>query len=221
MALSRHSLASRGSGILNPTVAQMFARQPVYDSLFSCLPPVSFARMSSLCREVREATIDYATRAYDIDRSLSHYFSDPVAFRKLMARTYLLISGSFALQFFKRTSFSGSDLDLFVHYDIYGHDDSGCERILEIGRWLEGEGYMFKPSPGQGSTLDGEVQELEVVDAMLQRYGEGLAVADVYTFERSPQNHVGTDTVRKVQLVIPSSKHSSPLETILNFHSSE
>ncbi|RPD65292.1 hypothetical protein L226DRAFT_567445 [Lentinus tigrinus ALCF2SS1-7] len=219
--MALHRLPASGTsavtkGILNPAAAQMFTRHLVYDNLFSRLTPGSFARMSGLCREVREATIDFATRAYDIDRSLGHYFSDPVGFRKLMARTYLLISGSFALQFFDRTVFPGSDLDLYIHYDVY---DSECERILEVGRWLEKEGYTYKPDPGQESTLDGEVQELEVVDAMLQRYGEGLAVADVFAFEKHVSNDLREEVVRKIQLVIPSSNHRSPLQTILNFHS--
>lgn len=164
--------------------------------------------------------MDFATRAYDIDRSLGHYFSDPPAFRKLMARTYLLISGSFALQFLDRTKvFPDSDLDLYIHHDIYSSQYD--ENIREIGRWLDSEGYAYKAGPGQEPTLEGEVQELEVIDAMYRRYGEGLAIADVFTFEKHSRGDVGEDVVRKVQLVIPSSKHSSPLETILNFHSSE
>ena len=75
-----NGIASGTLGILNPSVAQMFARHPVYDSMFSCLTPASFARMSQVCRDIREVALDFATRAYNINRRLSYYFSDPSDF---------------------------------------------------------------------------------------------------------------------------------------------
>ncbi|KAI0681752.1 hypothetical protein C8T65DRAFT_535630, partial [Cerioporus squamosus] len=187
------------------------------DNIFSRLSPTSFARISRTCHDVRETTINFATRAYDLNRRLGHYFSDPLAFCALMAHTLLLISRSFALQFFDRTFLPQSDLDLYVHHDIY--ESSHNSRILQIGDWLENEGYVYKPGPGQEPTVHGEVQELEVVDAIHRRYGQGLAVADVLTFEKPFRGVLGEGTTHKVQVIIPSSRHSSPLETILNFHS--
>ncbi|KAI0696059.1 hypothetical protein C8T65DRAFT_615610, partial [Cerioporus squamosus] len=127
-------------GIINPTVAQMFARHPVYDNIFCHLSPASFVRMSRVCCDVQEATKDFASRAYNIDRRLRRYFSDPLAFRALMSRTGLLISGSFALQFFDRSFYPNSDLDLYVWTD---------ESVIEAGNWLKTEGYIYKSSSDQ------------------------------------------------------------------------
>ncbi|TFK88768.1 hypothetical protein K466DRAFT_520276 [Polyporus arcularius HHB13444] len=205
-AVSSSDASSKG--ILNPTVAQMFARHPVYDNIFSRLSPASFARMSCTCRDVRDATIDFATRAYDINRRLAHYFSDPLAFRALMARTPLLISGSFALQFFERSFYPESDIDLYV----YGQTD-----VLDIARWLEKEGYTFKPSSGQRATVDAQIKARHT-EGIFEVYNGGLLVGDVFSFEKQLQAVRGMET-RKVQVVLPSPTHRSPLQTILNFHS--
>ncbi len=206
-----HGNGTSDRGMLNPTMAQMFARHPVYDSIFCRLSPASFARMSRTCRDVREATLDFATRAYDLNRRLGHYFNNTPSFRELMAKTHLLISGSFALQFFDRTFYPGSDFDLYVHLD----DD-----VIEVGRWLKTEGYAYMPSGRQASTLDAEFEALNKEDALLQRYGQGLAVAGVFSFEKQVEGVPGEDTIRKVQIVVPSRNHLSPLETIIRFHSS-
>ncbi|RPD65283.1 hypothetical protein L226DRAFT_456156 [Lentinus tigrinus ALCF2SS1-7] len=186
----------------------MFARHPVYDTIFSCLTPASFARISRVCRDIREGAVDFATRAYNINRRLGYYFSDPLAFRALMARTRFFISGSFALQFFDRTFYPGSDLDLYVQKAL---------DVLEIGRWLEKEGYTYKPTVAQRATVDAQIK-IRQAWGETEVYNGGLVVGDVLSFEKQVQDVSGTET-RKVQLVVPSPRHRSPLETILNFHS--
>ncbi|TFK88767.1 hypothetical protein K466DRAFT_520274 [Polyporus arcularius HHB13444] len=198
-------------GILVPSVAQIFARHPVYDNIFCRLPSASFARMSRVCRDVREATMDFATRAYNIDRKLRRYFSDPLDFRALMSRTGLIISGSFALQFFDRSFYPESDLDLYVW--------SG-ESAPEVGRWLEMEGYTYKPSPTQRTTVDAHMKALanseDVEDEWDDVYG---AIHALFSFEKVIRNIHGLEDTRKIQVIVPGQLHNSPLQTVLTFHS--
>ena len=206
-----NGVASGTLGILNPSVAQTFARHPVYDSIFSSLTPASFARMSQVCRDIREVALDFATRAYNINRRLSYYFSDPLGFRSLMARNHLLISGSFALQFFDRTFYPTSDLDIYISTELW---------VPDVASWLKHEGYMYRPSHGQRATVDAQVTALSTSWGYGEEvYNGGLAVRAVFSFEKRIQVTSGAE-IRKIQLVVPSYRHSSPLQTILGFHSS-
>ena len=110
---------------------KMFVRHPVYDKILSCLSPVSLTRMSYVNHTVRSATQDFASRAYNVNRRLLRFVKDPVTFRSLMARTRMVISGSFALQFFDRTFYPESDLDLYLHPN---------RDMIEVGLYLEREG---------------------------------------------------------------------------------
>ncbi|KAG1758073.1 hypothetical protein EDD22DRAFT_784371 [Suillus occidentalis] len=73
---------------------------------------------------------------------LSRYFSDPLQFRSLQARTGLVMSGSNALQFVDHTSYPESDLDLYAHP---GH-------LYELMEWLESIGYNLTPKRRTGTS---------------------------------------------------------------------
>jgi hypothetical protein len=125
----------------------------------------------------------------------------------MQAHTGTLISGSNALQFLDRTFYEGSDLDLYV-------DNINRE---EVGSYLQSVGYSFKPSNTQSPPFTGVAYRrsgrTEIVDPSddIEIYGM-RGVAGVFNFikEGSPE--------RKIQLITAS---HSPLEIILNFHSSE
>ncbi|KAI0765134.1 hypothetical protein C8Q74DRAFT_1031334 [Fomes fomentarius] len=128
-----------------------------------------------------------------------------------MARTYTIISGSFALQFLDRTYYPGSDLDLYVHPD---------DSILEICLWLEQEGYVYVPASRQNPMLRVEIAhirtsphtDVEHADVLTQY--DTSSVRGILYFERSsPQDPCD---IRKVQVMV---SHNSPMEAILCFHS--
>ena len=96
--------------------------------------------MSSVSGDVRIAVKDFERRAYNVNKHLARFFSDPLSFRSLIAKTRMVISGSFALQFFDRTRYPGSDLDLYAHRD---------DGVHEIGKFLLAEGYVFQRSWSQ------------------------------------------------------------------------
>ncbi|KAI0677691.1 hypothetical protein C8Q78DRAFT_1066155 [Trametes maxima] len=128
-------------------------------------------------------------------------------------RTGTLISGSTALQFFDRTLYPESDLDLYVH----------MRHRREVGRWLLEEGYKFVPSPYQDPRL-----EIEVVHGM-SRGANGIyhipGVSAILTFTKPApgkqdalSDAAGGQEERtlKVQVIVAK---NTPMEAILAFHS--
>ena len=202
----------------NEAVSQIFGRHPIYDEIFSCLTPLALVRMASSSRAIRSATEDFARRAYNINKKLKRYFNDPQSFRSLMARTDMVISGSFALQFFDRSFYPESDLDLYAYPN---------EKLHEIGSHLLKEGYTFKPVGEQIPDLSLEVEYTLLCGPRPHVEENDINMPDVYddavntikgvlNFERPFE---GTDgDARKVQVIVAC---ESPIELILNFHSSK
>ena len=201
-------------GYVNPAL-EMFKRHPIYDNIFSCLTPLALTRMASVNRTIRAVTKDFTARAYNVNRRLSRFFSDSLIFRSLMARVHMVISGSFALQFFDRTYYPDSDLDLYLHPD---------RNIIDVGLYLQQEGYTFLPESWQlkvfkdeaeriCANIDIEVDDVEDDDEASLMYSI-RSLRAVYTFERTLED----GEVRKVQVIV---SRVSPLASILDFHSSK
>ncbi|KZT06562.1 uncharacterized protein LAESUDRAFT_700451 [Laetiporus sulphureus 93-53] len=171
------------------------------NTILSCCCPADIIALSRTCKGVRPKTMCFMTRAYDINHHLLRFFDEPTKFRSLQARTGTLISGSFALQFFDRTVYPESDLDLYVH----------LPRRKEVGHWLLAEGYSFAPNTKQDPDFDNAVDDERILvrDGIYTMRG----VAAVFTFTKKVRD---TETECKVQLVIGS---NSPMEIILSFHS--
>ncbi|KAJ8482370.1 hypothetical protein ONZ51_g5420 [Trametes cubensis] len=156
-------------------------------------------------------------RAFNVNKRLSRYFRDPSAFRSLQARTATVISGSFALQFFDRTFYPESDLDLYVHPNPL---------VLDVGLYLDTEGYIFQPQPWQEETWQAEIEYLcgtmrqpidEIEDpGELSTLYPLKSTRAVYTFVQKPAADADTEGPRKVQIIV---SRSSPLGAILDFHS--
>ncbi|KAI0681875.1 hypothetical protein C8T65DRAFT_690547, partial [Cerioporus squamosus] len=112
----------------------------VYEPIFSTLSPANLVRISSTCRTAYAAAAAYTRLTFDINASSratfprrpAQEYARPRAFRSLQARTGTLVSGSTALQFFKRTVWPESDLDLYVH----------MRHRREVAQWLLDEGYQ-------------------------------------------------------------------------------
>lgn len=198
----------------NPAL-EMFRRHPIYDNIFCHLTPLSLTRMASVDRAIRAVTQDFSTRAYNINRRLSRFFTRPLSFRSLMARTRMVISGSFALQFFDRTYYPDSDLDLYLHPN---------RDMIDVGLFLEKDGYQYVPSSWQLQTykdeaericgsIDVEVDDIEDDEEASLLYSL-RSLRAVYTFTKKLED----GEVRRIQLIV---SRVSPLASILDFHSSE
>lgn len=184
-------------------VEKVFRSPPAYDEILSSLSPRSLVRVGQTCRLISAAVACYFPRAFSINRHLSPWFDDPIAFRSLQARTGMLISGSNALQFLDRSHYPGSDLDLYVSH----------WHSLEMGLWLVEQGWVFHPHKFQDEDLSKAADALTSRSLYLQRDPEGTSyyfagVASVFTFWKGNL---------KLQLI--AAKHT-PLECILGFHSS-
>lgn len=153
------------------------------------------------------------SRRFPIHRRLLYFFDDPTSFRLLQAQTGLVISGSFVLQFFLTEHWASADLDLYVSIE-------GSEIV---GQWLLTNGYHFSPhgpnfhpvtgqvtDPGQPEDFFHAIRTLQSAHLPDDFYVYG--VAGVFNFTREVRG-----IPRKVQLI---TVHRSPIETILNFHSS-
>ena len=72
------------------------------------------------CRGFQATTRKYITKVYDMNIIYRKFFAtqeDTITFRKEMAKTGALVSGSQVIQFFSCTQYAESDLDLYVHYN--------------------------------------------------------------------------------------------------------
>ncbi|RDB23243.1 hypothetical protein Hypma_009684 [Hypsizygus marmoreus] len=125
---------------------------------------------------------------------------DVAAFRELQAKTGMLISGSTALQFFDRTCYPDTDLDLYVMH-------TGA---FEVSHWLTTIGYRYQPSLNGPSTfvwafLDASAGQTPAAPPLYPRRG----IIGVFGFF-NPGCH------QSVQLIVVI---FSPIEVILDFHS--
>lgn len=199
-----------------------FNNHPIYDNILYRIPAASLLRLGRCSRLTRRATKEHLRMAMGIMHHLSRFFDNTLEFRSMQARTATLISGSTALQFFDRTHYPESDLDLYAH----------PLHVKEVGRWLlDSEGYTFQPSIVQESDFDIESHNRLAPmddDEMIANMGD--AARDVNMFHLDQYNIPGVCGVftfikpartasappRKVQVI---AARRNPLECILGFHS--
>jgi len=105
----------------------------------------------------------------------------------------MIISGSAALEFFDRTEYSDSNLDLYV--------DHRFRRPIAV--WLQSIGYKLLPQGTETLTM-----ALEVEPTPDRSYSKGILGLEFIKSNGRP----------RVQLITTI---ASPLEMVLRFHSSE
>lgn len=145
---------------------------------------------------------EYMKSTFNANRIVSRFFSDPDAFRSVQYITGTLISGSAALQFFDRSYYTGSDLDIYVH----------LRWTKGMGGWILDRGYRFAPGKGQVANFHEAASDPKFLNNKACYIMRG--VAGVFNFlKESPSGEE-----LKVQMIVAA---RSPMEIILNFHSSE
>lgn len=172
------------------------------------------------CRLARRAADVYTARAYDMNRALLGFFNDPATFMQMQADTGTLISGSFAVQFFERTFYPESDMDLYAHPGF----------AVAVGEWLHDDGYRLVSSykhkdmtgknwyevhhdnwAGLGGCTVPESHHDNWLDDEDDQYNNPR-VDDVYTW------HKATGGLPLVVQVISCNRN--PMHTIMSFHCS-
>lgn len=186
----------------------------IHEALFSYLTPLEFLRLTKTCCKANVVVNSYVKRAFNINSFLLRFFSDPLAFRSLQARTNTLISGSSALQFFDRTFYPESDLDLYLSMDA----------IEKVAEWLVGTaGYTFSPHERQLGELDEALAAIRfppTTDVVAMATAEhpiygSRGIRGVFTFTKPAAD--ATAPALKVQCIVAK---LSPMRLILDFHSS-
>lgn len=188
----------------------------LYDNIFDNLTdsPAALLRLSRTCRAAHQAVHEYFSRAYNINKHLVRFFLDiahVLQFRSLQARTATLISGSQALQFFNRVRYDDSDLDVYVPF----------RHRHELGRWLIGQGYRFRPTATQNPVFELAADTRQRWTGPWRYRMQGVEA--VYTFTKPDPCAMDVDEDEeearelKVQIIVAK---KSPVAAILNFHSS-
>lgn len=174
-------------------------------AIFSHCPPSALLRLMRTSSIVHDEVTRYMQSAFNINRILSRFFEDTTSFRSLQAQTGTLISGSTALQFFDRSSYPGSDLDIYVH--MAWRETVGC--------WLHRNGYEFVPNDQQSPDFHKAINDTRFLE------NEGIyfmrGVAGVFNFVKKVSDEEDSEEL-KVQMIVAA---GSPMEVILYFHSSE
>ena len=209
------------------TLYDILDNHTLYDRVLDFCSPVTIFRFRRSCRSARYAIQDYDRRAFNINRHLSRFFLDPLDFRRLQARTSAIVSGANALEFFDRTRYQGSDLDVYV---------VGVKSTCELSQWLLKNGYTFESSKQRKAPLRAqENPEESHFAALLRAHIAGDSVdedasrkrlttaldngeyeREVLTF-RSVKRAEGGEPLR-VRVTV---SWFAPIESILSFHYSE
>lgn len=184
----------------------------IHEVMFAYMTPLELMRVARTCRLAHTTVHDFIKRTFKINRFLLRFFTDPLAFRSLQARTRTLISGSSALQFLDRTFYPESDLDLYIP----------SVEVDEVVTWLLGQGYKYVADEEQSD----DWKKAVVMGAESFFMADGVDDPDadysdrtiqvVLTLVKPSPTPNGRDL--KVQCIVA---RQSPIEVILNFHSSE
>ena len=175
----------------------------LYDLIFDASSATSLVRLLSTCHALNIAVRDYLKGAFNILTYLFPYFPNPLSFRLLQRSTGTIISGSTALQFFDRSYYPESGLDLYVPL---------CWR-RQVGDYLLEQGYTFVPNSWQDVDFGLAVMDERFLTNKAV-YGSFMGIAVVYIFVKDVPGR-GKLKVNAVVAV------RSPMEVILRCHSSK
>ena len=190
-------------------IEALYNNHLVYDSVLCECNGRDLLRLMRTCKAFERMVRDFMRRAYDLNKHLLSFFTDPLAFRTMLWSTGAIISGSFALQFFTRSHYPTADLDIYV-----------CRPGgVRAGNWLHDNGYDYVPACveedgvvcKQPDSFEHAIRSMDFAWAPDEFYCEG--VEGVFNFEK-----VVCGCVRKVQIIVTG---LCPIKTILNFHSSK
>ncbi|KAI0076955.1 hypothetical protein K474DRAFT_1179966 [Panus rudis PR-1116 ss-1] len=188
------------------TFTKVITNDLLYDIIFDYCTPATLIRFSRSSRDAHAAVKDYMARRFNINKLLMRWFDDPLAFRCMQAETETLISGSTALQFFDRSHYPESDLNLFV----------GIKHCLQVGQWLLRAQYTFQPTGAQSPEYAAAASPAEIRAQIGREYVVLRGIFAVFTFLKSSGDKESTPL--KVRIMVCDK--GTPLEVICEFESS-
>ena len=127
---------------------------PIVSHLCDYLLIGDIVALTRTCRSLSTLYRNLLPAQWNVNRDLRQFVHDPNGLRSAMAKNDAVIAGSFALQFFERSTWRAADLDLYVQQ---GHQFESLTRYF-----MDTEGYH--PSARVEST---------------DEYGTGAAIVTV------------------------------------------
>ncbi|KAI0070001.1 hypothetical protein K474DRAFT_1568082, partial [Panus rudis PR-1116 ss-1] len=183
----------------------------VIDQIFQLLPPDTILHLQLLSKTVQHVVLDYIQRAWDLGSLLQPFFSNVVSFRRILHETQAVVSGSQPIQFFSRSHYDDSDLDIYVQ----------IEGALALGQWLQRHHYMYRPHDSSSLTFYEAFLRMAVARSKptfltAQEGYDDVPITAVFNFHKT---QTGSERHRSqlVQIIVVS---EPPLQCILQFHSS-
>ncbi|KAJ6530291.1 hypothetical protein B0H19DRAFT_1192712 [Mycena capillaripes] len=188
--------ASYSHGIAQNSPAMRFFELHMgpHDLLFVHIPTYDLVRLMCTCRCVYSLVKNVC---FDLHRLLLPFFGDTTEvqrFRLMQSLTDTLISGSMALQYFNRLTWPESDLD------VYAYRPSAHIAV----DFVVTNGYTYDPRKSQNKNVS---EQLSVTTRDRPPSYLGRGIADVLDFHKG---------AKRIQVIVAE---STPMETILGFHS--
>jgi hypothetical protein len=122
-------------------IFDLFDCYPVLDRICFYLPIGTIVALSRSCKRLSHLYRDLLRTQWNIDMKLSRFVGDSRKFRLQLREIEAVISGSFAVQFFDRTTYQDSDLDIYVKHG--DHVKALADRLTAV------EGYQLsRTRPG-------------------------------------------------------------------------
>lgn len=178
-------------------------------AFFDTWPAPVILRMSMTCFRLHHVVESYIRSTWDPNQFFSRWFSRPVAFRQMLGRCNAIVSGSGALQFFDRTYYEDSDLDIFMR-------PAG---VLRLSEWLRDDGYGYISEDEEYRFFNQVVCVVDYSDERDHPTFLPKNMKAVFTFSRPASSPSGVLFSRRVQLIIVD---IDPVEFItLDFHTSK
>ncbi|PPQ74440.1 hypothetical protein CVT26_001421 [Gymnopilus dilepis] len=174
--------------------------------IFNVIDIISLMTLSKCSKVLRRLFICYAQAKWDPAKRYRRWFSDVLEFRRVLRRSGAVISGSFALQYFDRSFYAESDMDLFVRIGGVG---PLCEFIRSQGYASIGHHQDYDECVAEGGA--------HIIKAALNISSFEDPLLGVYTFQKFVVRASGRVDVLQVQVVVVDTE---PIEHILfDFHS--
>ncbi|TFY67877.1 hypothetical protein EVG20_g3780 [Dentipellis fragilis] len=136
----------------------VFSNRLILENVFSFATPATIIHIGQACRSAHEIVLEWLPFAFNINRHLSRFFHDPVAFRSFQARTSSLIGGLQALKFLDRSAYDDpKDADPVLDLYVYNNFASDTARFIigsagyEYGQPCHWEDPQFEKRLEDGS----------------------------------------------------------------------